>query len=208
MPDFSLIFFGAILLSFLVYVIRSIMKSHNKKETIFGILMWIILAFSIAYISFSDNTVEAFLYLSSISVILFFTVVILSTLIDFILIKTCITRALKKIHSQKKLDIHDIFKLKKSIFYSNKAWYIAYSTINGFTLIGINKFKDKPHSNKQFNMKALSGENYRTDSIAPFQEEEMGKVSFICPLKEFYDSGKENRKIVYDYLLKLKNEKF
>lgn len=57
--------------------------------------MWIILAFSIAYISFSDNAVEAFLYLSSISVILFFTVVILSTLIDFILIKTCITRALK-----------------------------------------------------------------------------------------------------------------
>lgn len=96
MPDFSLIFFGAILLSLLVYVIRSIMKSHNKKETIFGILMWIILAFSIAYISFSDNAVEAFLYLSSISVILFFTVVILSTLIDFILIKTCIARALKK----------------------------------------------------------------------------------------------------------------
>ncbi len=114
----------------------------------------------------------------------------------------------KKNTLQKKLDIHDIFKLKKSIFYSNKAWYIAYSTINGFTLIGINKFKDKPHSNKQFNMKALSGENYRTDSIAPFQEEEMGKVSFICPLKEFYDSGKENRKIVYDYLLKLKNKKF
>ncbi|HAT1610937.1 TPA: hypothetical protein I8Y22_002301 [Raoultella planticola] len=208
MPDFSLMFFAAIILSLLVYVIRSIMKSQNKKETIFSILIWVMLAFAIAYIAFSDNVVETFLYLSSILVILFFTVTVLSALIDLILVKACIARALKKIHSQNKLDIYDIFKLKQSMLYSNKAWYIAHSTINGFTLIGLNKFKDKPHSNKQFNMKALSGESYRADSITPFQEEEMGKVSVICPLKEFYDSGKENRKIVYDYLLKLKNEKF
>ncbi|HAT1644699.1 TPA: hypothetical protein I8Y12_000544 [Raoultella planticola] len=48
MPDFSLMFFAAIILSLLVYVIRSIMKSQNKKETIFSILIWVMLAFAIA----------------------------------------------------------------------------------------------------------------------------------------------------------------
>lgn len=208
MPDFSLIFFGAIILSYLVYVIRSIIKSQNKKETIFSILFWIALVFSITYVTFSDNIGDAFLFLSSILVILFFSVVFLNFLVDFYLVRICIARALKKLHSSKEIDAGDIFKINPSFVYSNKEWYIAYSTVNGFTLIGINISRDNPYANKKFRMKALSGESFHVDSLNPFNEEDIGKVSIICPLKEFYDSGKENQKIVYDYLLKLKNKKF
>lgn len=208
MPDFSLLFFGAIILIFLIYVVIKIIRSQNIKESIFNILFWILLICSIVYVTFSDNTGDAFLFISSILIILFFSVILLNLLIDFYIVKMCIARALKKIHTAKKLDIDDIFKIKQSFLYTNKVWYIAYSTVNGFTLIGINISKDAPHASKKFSMKALSGENYSADSLNPFNEEDAGKVSILCPLKEFYYSGKENRKIVYDYLLKLKNKKF
>lgn len=208
MPDFSLIFFGAIILSLLIYVIINLIKSPNKKDSILNILIWLALAFSIAYISYSENAIQAFVYLLSISFIALFSIAFLNIAIDSVLVSACISRALKKLHAQEELDLTDIFKLKRSTLYSNKTWYIVYSTANGFTLIGINKFKEKPHADKKFNLKALSGENYCAESINPFREEDIGKVAIICPLKEFYDSGEENRKIVHAYLLKLKNEKF
>lgn len=39
MPDFSLLFFGAIILIFLIYVVIKIIKSQNIKESIFNIFI-------------------------------------------------------------------------------------------------------------------------------------------------------------------------
>lgn len=208
MPDFSLVFFGAVILSLLVYVTRSIIKSQNKKETICNILLSIVICLAIMYVVSSDNIITTFLFLSSILVILLFTLAFLSFLVDSYLVRMCITNALKKIHVPKKLNANDIFKIKQSFLYSNKTWHIVYSTVNGHTLIGINISRDTPCINKKFRMKTLCGEDFYIDSLNPFNEEDAGKVSIISPLKEFYDSGKENRKIVYNYLINLKNKKF
>lgn len=157
----------------------------------------------VVYIVYSDDIVNSL----GISFIVFCTIVLLITTIDHVVANICISKALKKIHIENNQKIDEIFKIKESYFFSRRSWYVICAPDKSID-IGVNLFKNKPQLNKKFHIKTLDSTcKYVTPDY--FQEtlDTMDNYS-ICLLKPFYSHGQENKKIVDDYILKLKEERF
>ncbi|MGE0973229.1 hypothetical protein ACQFN5_28960 (plasmid) [Klebsiella sp. WOUb02] len=182
-------------------------KSKNKKDETKGLLIFVLLAIAAGYLFDSKDPLPSIFKIISFIFIIFFAILLLYFFKDQLSIKKAISTAMNKIKSDIDYNITDIFTLKGRRFVK-KQWYIVLYPEENIVLIGINEYNQNPYLNKYLCLYMLSGERMKFSRLFPLKWSSDDESLFIGPLKEFYYSDELNKKIVDDYLLKLKNEKF
>ncbi|MBK0167484.1 hypothetical protein [Klebsiella sp. S69] len=203
----SIIFFYCFVVFVLSIPVVMFIKSESKKDEIKGLLIFVLFAIAAGYLFDSKDPLPSILKIISSIFIIFFVILLLYFFKDQLSIKKAISTAMNKIKSDIDYNITDIFALKGSLFIK-KQWYIVLYPERNIVLIGINEYNQNLYLNKYLCLYMLSGERMKFSHLFPLKGSTDDESLFIGPLKEFYYSDESNKKIVDDYLLKLKNEKF
>lgn len=203
----SIIFFYCFVIFILSIPVVMFIKSKNKKDETKGLLIFVLLAIAAGYLFDSKDPLPSIFKIISFLFIIFFAILLLYFFKDQLSIKKAISTAMNKIKSDKDYNITDIFTLKGRRFVK-KQWYIVLYPEENIVLIGINEYNQNPYLNKCLCLYMLSGERMKFSRLFPLKWSADDESLFIGPLKEFYYSDELNKKIVDDYLLKLKDEKF
>lgn len=101
----------------------------------------------------------------------------------------------------------EIFSLRDKCFHRKK-WYIFLSPEENIVLIGINEYGQAPYLNKYFHLYTINGQYIDFSKLFLSKAADKDRVLFVGPLKEFYYFDEGNKKIVDDYILMIKDEKF